>query len=96
VLPGFVPTSQAFVKENPSNPTPNTPSVKHTPKHHVQPKKPHVTAQKPSGVITPEDRAQWSIFGESLPTAQQAENNPPLQVNPFSIHLIIVKQIIVS
>jgi hypothetical protein len=47
----------------------------------VQPKKPHVPAQKPSGVITPEDRAQWSIFGESLPLAPQAENNPPpLQV----------------
>ena len=87
LLPGFVPTTETFMKESSeatssSNPKPNTPSLKHTPKHHVQPKKPHVTAQKPSGVITPEDRAQWSIFGESLPMAPPAENNPPVQQAP--------------
>ena len=83
-LPGFVPTTKIFMKESSeatssSNLKPNTPPVKHAPKHHVQPKKPHVVAQKPSGVITPVDRAQWSIFGESLPMAPPAENNPPVQ-----------------
>ncbi len=85
LLPGFVPTTNALMKANPEPaPSPGTkpvtPPAKHTPKHHVQPKKLHVSAQKPSGVITPEDRAQWSIFGESLPMAPPAENNPPLQV----------------
>ena len=81
LLPGFVPTTNTFTKTPPSKPKAITPLLKHTPKHHIKPKKPHVEAKKPSGVITPEEHAQWSIFGESLPMAPPAENNPPVQVN---------------
>ena len=88
LLPGFVQTTDAFMKKKEeatpqSKPKAITAHHKHTPKHHVQPKKPHVPSTNSPKVITPEDRAQWSIFGESLPMAQQAENNPPVQVKIF-------------
>lgn len=85
VLPGFVQTTNEFPKKKEetapqSKPKPITAHQKHTPKHHVQPSKPHVPSTNSPKAITPEDRAQWSIFGESLPMAPQAEYNPPMQV----------------
>lgn len=86
LLPGFVQTTDAFMKTKEGavpQSKPKTLHHKHIPKHHVQPNKPHVPSTNSPKVITPEDRAQWSIFGESLPMAQQAENNPPVQVKNF-------------
>lgn len=84
LLPGFVPTTSAFVKNAKPAPLPKSKTVKpphkDAPKHHVQSEKPHLPAQKPSGVITPEDRAQWSIFGESLPMTQPADSSQTSQV----------------
>ncbi|XP_028404852.1 proline-rich extensin-like protein EPR1 [Dendronephthya gigantea] len=77
LLPGFVPTTSAFVKNAKTAPLPKSKAVKaphkEASKQHVQSQKPHLPVQKPSGVITPEDRAQWSIFGESLPMEQPAD-----------------------
>lgn len=80
--PGFVPMAGVFMKDNSNAPQLKPNSAKapkhdkvHAVKHNVHHKKIHKPAEAPA-TITPEDQAQWSIFGDSVPMGPKVENNP--------------------